>query len=305
MPSYSSTLPAILKITASCELPRTCSHLAPSPAMEILGRGWLLALISAVAALGIASPANSTGADADAPAVIKLFTSQSCYSCPPADTLFGELIKSRPELIAPEFHVDYCDSLVYGSHGAHQGPFSNPDHSLRQRLYNQSSLDGQEGVFTLQLVVNGRFAAIGFKRRHIENGIEHVDRPSLDMSLTAADTLPSDASPLHIEVSADYSKVPDDSHLWLAVFDIEKSTEVVSGENHDKTLTNHHIVYELDLLTPRSGYAALRTSDSRLSLDIEVSLSDGQGCSVLFQSYAPGLIHGAAYCLESMWKRAS
>ncbi|MGZ5836965.1 MAG: DUF1223 domain-containing protein, partial [Xanthobacteraceae bacterium] len=46
-------------------------------------------------AFGAASPAAAT----ETRAVIELFTSQGCDSCPPADKLFGEL-SQQPDIIA-------------------------------------------------------------------------------------------------------------------------------------------------------------------------------------------------------------
>lgn len=48
------------------------------------------------------------------PVAVELFTSQNCYSCPPPEEYLGELAK-QPNLIALKFHVDYWNSLVYGS----------------------------------------------------------------------------------------------------------------------------------------------------------------------------------------------
>ena len=83
---------------------------------------------------------------ATSPVVMELFTSQGCYSCPPAEALLGKLIAENPELIALEFHVDYWDDLVYGSHGQWKDPFSSRDNSLRQHAYNQQRIDGRRGV---------------------------------------------------------------------------------------------------------------------------------------------------------------
>jgi len=69
--------------------------------------------------------------------VIELFTSQSCYSCPPAEKLLGELAQ-RSDIIALEHHVDYWDDLVYGSAGRWKDVFSSPESTDCQRRYNQS-----------------------------------------------------------------------------------------------------------------------------------------------------------------------
>ncbi len=65
------------------------------------------------------SPRSAAGAGtarADGPTVVELFTSQGCYSCPPAERFLGDLA-DRDGILALEFHVDYWDNLNYGSAG--------------------------------------------------------------------------------------------------------------------------------------------------------------------------------------------
>ncbi|MGZ0189584.1 MAG: DUF1223 domain-containing protein, partial [Alphaproteobacteria bacterium] len=70
-------------------------------------------------------------ADPAAPVAVELFTSQGCYSCPPAEAYLGELAK-RKDVVALEWHVDYWDKLVYGSAGQWKAPFSSPAATRRQ-----------------------------------------------------------------------------------------------------------------------------------------------------------------------------
>jgi len=74
-------------------------------------------------------------ADGDQLTVVELFTSQSCYSCPPAEAYLGELSEEK-DILALEYHVDYWDSLNYGRHGRWKDAFSTPEMTARQRDYN-------------------------------------------------------------------------------------------------------------------------------------------------------------------------
>ena len=256
---------------------------------------------------GGGSPAiASENPDAN-PAVVELFTSQGCYSCPPAEALLGDLIEANEleNLVALEFHVDYWDSLVYGKHGSHQDPFSSPENSLRQRLYNRANLQGQTGVYTPQMVINGQYAVVGSKRRTVLEGIRVLDRPAVKVDVveqTPSTSLNSKKAGLRIELTGDFSAVPNDTHVWLAVFDIGETTEITTGENHDKTLTSHHMVRQMDLLSPRGGYTKLENSNGVLQLDTGIVLGEGQGCAILLQGSEPGSVHGASYCPKSVWK---
>jgi len=268
-----------------------------------------LAIGVGVVGFGLFAGPKGTAAErsGNGPAVIELFTSQGCYSCPPAEKLLGELVESDPDLIALEFHVDYWDSLVYGRHGSHKDPFSDKENTYRQQLYNRVNLGGQRGVFTPQMVINGRYATVGSQGSRIRKGIEVLDRPSVDLTVThdAASDTDTGSNGLRIELTGDHSRVPESAHLWIAVFDIEKTTNITTGENHDKTLTSHHIVRQFNQLTPKEGFATLVAPDNTLKLNHQVELKEGQGCAVLLQEVTLGPVYGAAYCPDVLWRSES
>src|SRR5712691_1409866 len=68
-------------------------------------KGSRLLVVAAVAAAAIGTPAA-----ADPRAVVELFTSQGCSSCPPADKLLGELARD-PALVAMSLPIDYWDYI--------------------------------------------------------------------------------------------------------------------------------------------------------------------------------------------------
>lgn len=121
-------------------------------------RSLLLAL-----SLATALPGGVARADDPKPkAVVELFTSQGCASCPPADTLLSELA-TDPQVIALTLAVDYWDYVGWKDTLAKHG------HSLRQRAY--ADLRGDRMIYTPQMVVDGVVAAKGSDRRSVEKAI--------------------------------------------------------------------------------------------------------------------------------------
>ena len=265
-----------------------------------------LAIGAIVVGFGLFAGPKGTAAErtGNGPPVVELFTSQGCYSCPPAEKLLGKLIKNNPDLVALEFHVDYWDSLVYGRHGSHKDPFSDAENTYRQQLYNLVELGGQRGVFTPQMIINGSYAAVGSRGTIVRKGIEVLDRPFVDVSVMhdAESDTDTGKSGLRIDLKGEHTRVPDSTHLWLAIFDIEKTTEISTGENHDKTLTSHNIVRQFNQLTPDDGLAALVSANNTPELTYQVELKEGQGCAVLLQDVTLGPIYGAAYCPDNLWR---
>src|SRR5215813_7143892 len=145
--------------------------------MEIgmTGRRYV-ALVAFATALASGSPASA----AEPRALIELFTSQGCSSCPPADRLLGDLAKD-PTLIPLSLAIDYWDYLGWKDTLALAG------HANRQKAY--SHMRGDRDVYTPQAVINGSVQALGSDRGAIERAIaqsRHNAAMSLPLTLTIA-----------------------------------------------------------------------------------------------------------------------
>ena len=117
------------------------------------------------AIVAIIRPANAT----DPRAVVELFTSQGCSSCPPADKLMGELAKD-PSIIALSMPIDYWDYLGW------KDTLADSRFSARQKAY--SHMRGDRDVYTPQAVINGSAHVIGSDRAGIEGAIGETEKTS-------------------------------------------------------------------------------------------------------------------------------
>ena len=122
------------------------------------------------AIVAIIRPAHAT----DPRAVVELFTSQGCSSCPPADKLIGELAKD-PSIIALSMPIDYWDYLGW------KDTLADSRFSARQKAY--SHMRGDRDVYTPQAVINGSAHVIGSDRAGIEGAIDETEKTSGVMSV--------------------------------------------------------------------------------------------------------------------------
>ena len=100
-------------------------------------------------------------------AVVELFTSQGCSSCPNADALLGKLA-NRDDVIALSLPVDYWDYLGW------KDTLASPKFSERQRAYARTRGDG--AIYTPQAVVNGLVHVNGADEGVIQNTIEKTGK---------------------------------------------------------------------------------------------------------------------------------
>src|SRR5437588_2808866 len=121
-------------------------------------------------------------AHADPRAVVELFTSQGCSSCPPADRIIGELAND-PSVIALSMPIDYWDYLGW------KDTLADSRFTARQKAYSQ--MRGDREVYTPQVVVNGSVHAVGSDRAAIDHAIEVTNKAdgvmSLPVTLTQSD----------------------------------------------------------------------------------------------------------------------
>ena len=119
-------------------------------------------------------------AHADPRAVVELFTSQGCSSCPPADKIIGELAKD-PNVIALSMPIDYWDYLGW------KDTLADSRFSARQKAYSQAR--GDRNVYTPQVIVNGSAQVIGSDRAKIDGAISDTAKADGVMSVPVSMTL--------------------------------------------------------------------------------------------------------------------
>ncbi len=166
-------------------------------------------------------------------AVLELFTSQGCSSCPSADKLLGEIDKSykQDEVIALSYHVDYWNYIGW------KDPFSHKDYSNKQRQYG--SKFSSSSIYTPQVVINGEEHFVGSKRDVMYSKIKtYLEKKSLN------EIVISNLSNTNGLVRIDYDVKGDvDAKKIRVVLAIkERVTAVGRGENRNRVLKNYNIV---------------------------------------------------------------
>ncbi|CAD0219325.1 DUF1223 domain-containing protein [Chryseobacterium sp. JV274] len=166
-------------------------------------------------------------------AVLELFTSEGCSSCPPADELMGKIgkeYKDEPVYLL-SYHVDYWNRLGW------KDRFSTADNSQRQQQYSRI-LNSQ--VYTPQLVVNGKTEFVGSDENNIKNAI----REALFNSKKTNIALTANVSQKGINVEYKTSGTDPKNTLLINLVEKHSSTQVGKGENEGRHLHHWQIVHK-------------------------------------------------------------
>ena len=233
-----------------------------------------LATIVVVGAM-LSAPARA----ADRPiAVVELFTSQGCSSCPAADKILAEYAK-RKDVLALSFHVDYWNYLGW------KDTFSRAEFTERQRRYAASFR--RHGVYTPQAVINGRTHAVGSRRQDIEDLIDGYVRDG--KSLTVAVNTQREDENIRVTTDAESG----DATLWVVYYDKKRSVKIERGENRGRVITYHNVVRDVSML----GMMKQGKLDVTLPLE-EMRRRGFESCAIVLQQNTaagtPGPILGAA-----------
>ena len=189
-----------------------------------------------------AAPSLGFAADAAHPAVVELFQSQGCSSCPPANASLIEYSR-RPDVLALTFAVDYWDRLGW------KDTFASP--VFTQRQYSYSHAGASTEVYTPQVIVNGRVDGVGADSSEVLSLARKADRgasgPQVSLSSGEAHIGAGDAPAAGADV-------------WLVAYDPHViDVPVARGENAGRTLAHKNVVRELTRLGAWSGKAASYT----------------------------------------------
>jgi hypothetical protein len=219
-------------------------------------------------------------ARAEPRALIELFTSQGCSSCPAADKLLGEFAGDS-SLVAISDPIDYWDYLGW------KDTLASPAHSARQRAY--ARVRGDRQVYTPQVVINGVVHALGSDRAAIERAIAQTRRNALIMSLPVSMVL--NGSQLSIDVQAAKDEKAG-GEVWLCPISKAISVKIGRGENHGHTVTYHNVVRHWIKLGDWTG----KVTSWNVPIT-ELKSEDVDSAVVMIQSGTrdkPGLILGSA-----------
>jgi hypothetical protein len=187
--------------------------------------------------------ANSA-VQAEPRAVIELFTSQGCSSCPAADKLLGELSRDR-SLLAMTLAVDYWDYLGWKDTLALHG------HSKRQRAYAGSR--GDREVYTPQAVINGLAHVLGSDAAAIERAIQSTRQKTALLTLPVTMSVAGDKVTVSVPAAKDEQ---GQGEIWLCPMTKSVSVTISRGENHGRTITYTNVVRRWMRLGEWNGKAA-------------------------------------------------
>lgn len=191
--------------------------------------------------------------NATATVIVELFTSEGCSSCPPADELLGELIHRQPignvTIIGLGEHVDYWDRLGW------RDPFSSAIFTSRQSEYESAAFH-TGSIYTPQLVVDGRFQAVGSDRSAVAHAIQRAAQLT-KATIRIGTNGSSDAeAALTVDVAVPSALRGQGLDVFAGVVERDLVTNVRRGENRGRTLKHAAVVRTLKIVGAMSAAEA-------------------------------------------------
>ena len=251
----------------------------PKPTWIVLAIG--LGIIPAISAWA-SEPGSEIKTEPKISAVLELFTSQGCASCPPADEVL-EGFAERDDIVALSLPVDYWDYLGW------KDTLASHEFTARQKSYANARGDRQ--IYTPQMIVNGTQHVVGSDKA----AIEAVLKSEPPLAVPVAMEMAGDAIRVKIGQTADRA-IPRvrKATIWLALYKRHVDVPIRTGENQDRTLAYYNVVTKLRPIAMWRGEA----------VDVDLPMSEyhqanADGCAILLQAEnergEPGQILGAAF----------
>ena len=242
-------------------------------------------IVFAAAAICTASMTPLPASAGEPRAVIELFTSQGCSSCPAADKVLGELSRD-PTLVTLSLPVDYWDYLGWKDTLALHG------HSNRERAYADTR--GDREVYTPQVVVNGIVHVLGSDKAAIEQAIAQTRQSAAPLTLPV--TIAVADGKVSVNVPAANGENAS-AEVWLCPITGKAQVAIERGENRGHTLAYTNVVRRWVKLGDWSGKAETFSLPMAELADADFSLRDIDRVAVIVQSGVaakPSLMLGAA-----------
>ena len=213
-------------------------------------------------------------------ALVELYTSEGCSSCPPADRQLSHLrqaLDPAAEAIPLALHVGYWDYIGWKDPYA-QSAFGER-HSWLVRVNNHQT------VYTPHFFVGG--AELSLSQGALRDAVRRLNaRPAKAEIRIQASVSPSGAVTLSADATARVGGNP--AVLYLAITESGLVSKVARGENAGVTLAHDHVVREWIgpiRLSDRAAHVqreiALPTAWNRAQLEVVAFVQDERTGSVL------------------------
>jgi hypothetical protein len=192
-------------------------------------------------------------------ALIELYTSEGCSSCPPADRWLSGFVNppGARRVVAIAFHVSYWDYIGW------KDVYADPRYTDRQR--ELAKANGARMVYTPQVMVSGRDFRDWQSERSFAEHVDAINRGAAKARIQLSPRLQPDGSvAIAARASFTSSPGPGDIALFVALTQNAISSRVTAGENRGENLSHNFVVRDLKAF-PRPGKAtepALSGSDT-------------------------------------------
>ena len=195
-------------------------------------------------------------------AVVELFTSEGCSSCPPADELLAKLQNESAgkNIYLLAYHVDYWDRLGW------KDQFSSNEFTKRQEKY-QDWLNLYV-MYTPQFIINGSTEFAGYN----ESALNEKVSAALDGKTTSNLNLRAKTSKDSLEINYTTNLLQKDANLVVATIQKQATSKVFRGENQGATLRHVQIVKQLNSfqIAKKEGNLKIVQPDNFNSEDFEI-----------------------------------
>ncbi|MCA9401204.1 MAG: DUF1223 domain-containing protein [Candidatus Omnitrophica bacterium] len=200
---------------------------------------WIKRMFVFLAALMVTGPSKAFAqSSTDNFAVIELFTSEGCSSCPPADQLLRDLTKKADNeninIFTMSMHVDYWNNLGW------KDPYSQNQFTRRQ--YRYADHFNQESVYTPQMIINGQYAFSGYRR---DLAVQYIEEALSNEASYILNVKPEHENN-HMTVAYMMNPLPANARIYLAVVERHLTQKVISGENRGIQLKHDNVVRLLE-----------------------------------------------------------
>lgn len=226
--------------------------------MRLLWVAAVFALLNPISTSGQQFPGNF----ADSPIVVELFTSQSCASCPPAETFVTNVLRNMESVVPLAMHVDYWNYLGWTDR--------HSDIAFTKRQQSYANAADMPFVFTPQIVIQGQYLIAG----HAEDRIYEI--------INAIRSGSDEGQPIVLNAE----RVDDGYEVRLLncsdvagnyivqrvmYYDQEIESVVHGGENEGRSWVYSNVVSNL-LEVPWDGQTEFNIEENNLAVDGDTSV---------------------------------